>query len=262
MKVAVLGAGRMAQALVRCIEASERIELAGIWSRSADPDTVGSDLDRLLHDADVAIDFTLPGATAEVLQHATRARKPLVCGVTGLDDDLLGKVAESARSIPLLYDRNMSVGIAVLTELVALAAASLGSVFAASVHEAHHVHKKDAPSGTALKLGEALARARQQVFLDVLRYEPGGKAARSAADEIVITAERRGEMAGEHQVRFESGAETLILSHSVTDRGVFAAGALMAAAWLTGQPPGLYGMRDVVQPRTAGGGHRNRDSVR
>lgn len=262
MKVAILGVGRMGQALVRSIEASQELELAGVWSRSVDAAGVSGDLDRLLQDADVAIDFTLPGATADVLQHAMRAQKPLVCGVTGLDDGLMSRVAEAARSIPLLYDRNMSVGIAVMAELVALAAASLGTAFAASVHEAHHLHKKDAPSGTALKLGEALAGARHQVFRDVCRYRLGETAPRRAADDIVITAERRGDVAGEHHVRFESGAETLTLSHSVTDRRVFAAGALVAAAWLTGQPPGLYGMRDVVQARTAGGGQSSCDSVK
>lgn len=262
MKVAILGAGRMGQVLVRSIEASQAFELAGVWSRNTDASAVSGDLDRLLQEADVAVDFTLPGATAEVLQHVTRAGKPLVCGVTGLDDGLMSRMAETARSIPLLYDRNMSVGIAVLTELVALAAGSLGSAFAASVHEAHHLHKKDAPSGTALKLGEALAGARHQVFGDVCRYRPGETAVRRAADDIVISAERRGDVAGEHHVRFESGAETLTLSHAVSDRGVFASGALAAAAWLTGQPPGLYGMRDVVRARAAGGGQPSRDSVK
>jgi 4-hydroxy-tetrahydrodipicolinate reductase len=191
-----------------------------------------------------------------------RAGKPLVSGVTGLDDGQMRDVVEAARAIPLLYERNMSLGIAVLAELVALAAGNLGPAFAASVHEVHHLHKKDAPSGTALKLGEALAGARNQAFGDVCRYGPGEAATRRAAGDIVITAERRGDVAGEHHVRFESGAETLTLSHSVTDRGVFAAGALAAAEWLTGQPPGLYGMRDVVQARAAGGGQPSRDSVK
>jgi 4-hydroxy-tetrahydrodipicolinate reductase len=259
MKVAILGAGRMGQALVRSVEASPDLELAGVWSRNAAAPTVSEDLDRLLCAADVAIDFTLRGATAEVLKHAVQAGKPLVCGVTGLDSDLMRQVEESARSIPLLYDRNMSIGVGVMTELVALAAASLGSTFTASVHETHHVDKKDAPSGTALKLAEALAVGRRQVFRDVYRYQPG-EASRHAAGDIVVTAERRGDVVGEHSVRFDSGAESLILKHSVADRGVFAAGALMAASWLTRQPPGLYGMRDLV--RAASGGQPSRDSVK
>jgi 4-hydroxy-tetrahydrodipicolinate reductase len=262
MKVAILGAGRMGQALVRSIATSRDLELVGVWSRHAAGSGRSSDLEGLLTQADVAVDFTLPGATAEILEQAARAGKPLVCGVTGLGDELMRRVAESAHSIPLLYDRNMSLGIAVLAEVVALAGASLGPEFCTSIHEVHHVHKKDAPSGTALKLGEALASARKQAFRDVYRFETDGKAVERSPGAITVTAERRGEVAGEHCVRFESGAETLSLSHTVSDRRVFAAGALLAAAWLTRQPPGLYGMRDVVRSRSTGGGQRSGDSVK
>lgn len=256
MKIAILGAGRMGQALVRCIEARPALELAGVWARSG-----RHELDDLLAAADVAIDFTLPGATAAVLAEATRAGKPLVCGVTGLDDEKMQQVVAAARSIPLLYDRNMSVGIAVLAELVSFAGASLGPAFAASIHEVHHRRKKDAPSGTALKLAETLARARGQAFRDVYRYRPDGEAPRESAGDIVVTAERRGEVAGRHRVRFDSGSEILDVGHSVSDRAVFAEGALLAAAWLRERPVGLYAMRDVVQSRLARGGHWARDSV-
>lgn len=262
MKVAILGAGRMGQALVRSIETSRELELAGVWSRRAAVSGQTSDLESLLKRADVAVDFTLPGATAEILRQAARARKPLVCGVTGLDDELLRRMSESARSIPLLYDRNMSLGIAVLAELVALAGATLGREFSASIHEVHHVHKKDAPSGTALKLGEALASARKQVFRDVYRFDADGKDVERSAGAITVTAERRGEVAGEHYVCFESGVETLSLGHTVSDRRVFADGALLAAAWLTRQPAGLYSMRDLAQSRSTGGGQRSGDSVK
>ena len=263
LKVAILGAGRMGQALLQRIEASRELELAGVWGRSGS--NVIRQLDRLLESADVAIDFTLPDATARVLEDVTRAGKPLVCGVTGLDRDRMRQVGEAACSIPLLYDRNMSIGIAALTELVALAARTLGEAFAASVHEIHHVHKRDAPSGTALKLAEALAAARGRDIDEVYRYEAGygsqSEGGRRAAGDIVVTAERRGEVAGEHCVRFESVAEALTLTHSVTDRRVFADGALLAAAWLVGRPAGLYSMRDVVQARGAGGGEPRSDSV-
>lgn len=262
MKVAILGAGRMGQALVQSIEGSDDLSLAGVWSRSAGASiVVDHDLGRVLRRADVAIDFTLPGATADILDQVTHAAVPLVCGVTGLDAPLIRRLAEAARSIPLLYDRNMSPGVAVLTELVALAGASLQPPFAASIAETHHLNKRDAPSGTALKLGEALAQARRQHFRDVYRYRPGGAAERRSVEDIVVTAERRGKVAGEHIVRFESGIETLTLSHSVADRRVFAAGALLAARWLVRRGPGLYGMRDVVQARAAGGGEQGRDSV-
>src|SRR5690606_25641379 len=114
--------------------------------------------------------------TLAVLEAARQARVPLVCGVTGLGEAEMRCMQETAAEIPLLYDRNMSLGIAVLKDLVRRAAPRLGGAFAAEIHETHHVHKKDAPSGTALALGEALAASLGRSFQDVFRYEPGGRA--------------------------------------------------------------------------------------
>ena len=130
----------------------------------------------------------------------------------------------------------MSQGIAVLQELVGRAARSLGDEFAIEIHETHHVHKKDAPSGTALKLGEAIADAR----------EPSG------ADSVHYQSERRGEVPGDHEVIFSSTTERLTLAHSVTTRSVFAEGALRAARWIVSREPGLYDMHDVLFGDDAG----------
>ena len=154
----------------------------------------------------------------------------MVCGVSGLDDAQMAALDEAAASIPLVYDRNMSQGIAVLQDLVQRAARSLGDEFAIEIHETHHIHKKDAPSGTALKLGEAVLRAKDAGNDDAIRYE----------------SERRGEVPGDHDVIFSSPTERLSLRHSVTTRQVFAEGALRAARWVVSQPPGLYGMHDVL----------------
>jgi 4-hydroxy-tetrahydrodipicolinate reductase len=212
--------------------------LAAVWvrDRRADgiPDLpedalVDSDLGAVAAAADVLIDFSLPGATNEVLAAAVGRRRPLVCGVSGLDAEQLSAIDAAAGSIPLVYDRNMSLGIAVLDALVGEAAAALGSGFEAEIHETHHVHKVDAPSGTALKLGGTLAAARGMPPEDV-RY----------------VVERRGEVPGDHAVIFRSPTETLELAHSVTTRRVFADGALHAARWVVNQPPGRYRMRDVL----------------
>jgi 4-hydroxy-tetrahydrodipicolinate reductase len=232
------GAGRMGQAIVRAIGAHDDLSLAGLWVRDAGAGgfsavpadaTVSADIEAVVAAADVVIDFSLPEATHDVLEAARRHRKPLVCGVSGLGEDLLAELDAAARAIPLVYDRNMSLGIAVLDALVRQAAAALGTAFDVEVHETHHVHKVDAPSGTALKLGEALAAAR------------GGNAA-----DIRYVVERRGEVPGDHEVVFTSATETLRLAHSVTTRQVFADGALRAARWVVGQPPGRYLMRDVL----------------
>lgn len=213
----------MGQAIEASIEASREFALAGIWRR-------GEDLEPIARAADVLIDFSLPGATAEVLAAAMRHNTPLVCGVSGLSDEQLERLDRAARDIPIVYDRNMSLGIAVLESAVRLAAEALGPGFSIEISETHHVHKKDAPSGTALKLGEAIADARGE----------------DSTDSIGFTSERRGEVAGDHEVSMRSATERLTFAHSVTTRQVFADGALRAARWVVDQSPGRYRMRDVL----------------
>jgi 4-hydroxy-tetrahydrodipicolinate reductase len=212
----------MGQAIADSITASDAVELEGIWKR-------GDDLDALAAGCDVLIDFSLPEATSEVVAAALRHKVPLVCGVSGLADEQMAALDAAAASIPVLFDRNMSLGVAVLENLVRKAARALGSEFDVKVHETHHVHKIDAPSGTALKLGEAIADARGTDPKD-MSYE----------------SERRGEVPGDHDVTFRSPTETLALAHSVTTRQVFADGALRAARWIADKPPGRYSMQDVL----------------
>jgi len=214
----------MGQAIMRAIDATDDLQISGVWSK-------GESIDKIVAASDVIIDFSLPGATATVLEAVSNHQTPLVCGVSGLDEALLKAVEQAATVIPLVYDRNMSQGIAVLDDLVRRAAGSLGADFAAEVHETHHIHKVDSPSGTALQLGESIAVARPQ---------------ESGEDEVRYQVERRGEVPGDHTVIFSSATESLTLGHSVTTRQVFADGALRAARWVVGRPPGLYRMRNVL----------------
>ncbi len=239
LRIALLGAGRMGSELQQAIAADAGLALAGVWTR-------GKDLQSVLEPADVAVDFTLPQATIAILDAVVRLNKPLVCGVSGLDEEALARMRAAASSVPVFYDRNMSFGIAVMTELARRAGAALGPEFTAGILETHHVHKVDAPSGTALKLGEALADARGQDFASVYRYGGNEPPPRRSPDEILFSAAREGENPGEHTVVFSSGAETLELAHKVRNRRVFALGALRAARWLRRQQPGLYGMRDLA----------------
>jgi 4-hydroxy-tetrahydrodipicolinate reductase len=257
LRIAVLGAGRMGRELIAAAASSDDLELAGVWVRGPgrfDPKLVpatgvaSGDIDEVLAAAEVAVDFSLAAATGEVLAGVVKAGLPLVCGVTGLGDRDVQQMHAAANSIPLFYDRNMSLGIAVLKELVARAAPLLQPGFVAGIHETHHVHKKDAPSGTAMSLGEALARSLGRKFEDVYRFETVGEQRRSPED-IVIRATRRGEVAGEHTVLFQSDAESLELTHTVSDRGVFAQGALQAARWLVKRGPGLYDMSALTISR-------------
>lgn len=262
MKIAVLGAGRMGAEVMRAIGRADDCRLTGLWARSGNPildrdlselagrdaeqAQASDDLDAVIVAADVAIDFSLPRATRIVAEACVKAGTPLVCGVTGLDDEALDALDAASDRIPLLYDRNMSTGIAVLGRLVEEAAGALGPEYQAEIHETHHVHKKDAPSGTALKLGEVLAAARGQVFAAVSHYDPADTGDSGPGGSIVFRVTRRGEVPGEHSVRFVSAEESLELRHAVVSRAVFADGALHAARWLVTQAPGLYSARDAL----------------
>ena len=223
IRVAVAGAGRMGRAIAAGLESADDMELAGLWKRD-------DDLDALVSAADVVVDFSLPDGTSQVLDAVLRFGKPLVCGVSGLTEAHLRRIDEAAATVPVVYDRNMSIGIAVLTGAVRAAAASLGPEFNVRIAEVHHVHKKDAPSGTALKLGEAIAAARGE----------------EGTGSVEFQSERRGEVPGEHEVILSSPTETLTLGHAVTTRQVFADGAIRAARWVVDQPPGRYRMSDVL----------------
>jgi 4-hydroxy-tetrahydrodipicolinate reductase len=212
----------MGQAIAGVIAASDDLQLAGTWRR-------GDDLDALLAKSDVLVDFSLPEATDTVVAAAAGCGIPLVCGVSGLTETQVAALEQASASIPIVYDRNMSPGVAVLERLVRQAARALPG-FDVEVRETHHVHKIDAPSGTALKLGEAIAAARGTDPADI-RYE----------------SERRGEVPGDHEVVLASATETLTLAHSVTTRQVFADGALVAARWVSDKSPGMFTMHDVLE---------------
>jgi 4-hydroxy-tetrahydrodipicolinate reductase len=212
----------MGQAIADGIAAQADLQLAGTWKR-------GDDLDVLTAGCDVLIDFSLPEATDAVLASAHQHGVPLVCGVSGLSDEQMSSLDAAGKDIAVLYDRNMSLGVAVLEDIVRQASRALGSGFAVEIHETHHVHKIDAPSGTALKLGEAVASAHGT--------DPA---------DIKYVSERRGEVPGDHEVILRSATETLTLGHSVTTRQVFADGALRAARWIADQSPGRYSMHDVL----------------
>jgi 4-hydroxy-tetrahydrodipicolinate reductase len=140
----------------------------------------------------------------------------------------------------------MSIGIAVMQTLLQQAAKSLGSDYTASIEEIHHRHKVDAPSGTALKLGETVAKSRGQDFGAVYHYDPDGSGDKPSETDIVFTVGRLGENPGEHTVTFTNGMESLQLRHQVADRQVFASGALRAARWLVSRQPGLYSIADIA----------------
>lgn len=198
----------------------------------------------LLQEIDVLIDFTSPVATVEHALACARAGRPFVSGVTGLSAEQLDALREAARSIPLFYSRNMSLGInAILAILPTLVRALDG--YDVEVVETHHRHKADAPSGTALALAEAIAAASDAELGDRAVYGRQGVAPRRQGD-IGIHAVRAGGNAGEHTILLADEGEELRVSHRALSRRTFALGALRAAAYLVSRPAGFYSMRDLV----------------
>jgi 4-hydroxy-tetrahydrodipicolinate reductase len=193
---------------------------------------------------DVIVDFSAPEALAASLERSVRASVPILIGTTGLDDLASRRIAEASRSVAVLRASNTSLGVALLEELVERAARVLGKGWDVEVLEMHHRQKRDAPSGTALTLGEAAARGRDKP----LRIEEARSGRQLEREEgaIGFAALRGGTVVGDHDVFFAGAEERLILSHRAESRMIFARGALVAARFLAGQPAGLYSMRDVV----------------
>jgi 4-hydroxy-tetrahydrodipicolinate reductase len=193
---------------------------------------------------DVIVDFSAPAALQASLDRAVSAGVPILIGTTGLDDLAAKRIEQAAREVAVLRAANTSLGIAVLADLVERAAARLGQDWDIEIVEMHHRMKADAPSGTALALGEAAARGRGGTAKEE-RFRVGTGLTREPG-AIGFAALRGGTVPGDHDVVFAGNDERLILSHRAESRMIFARGALAAARFLHGQPAGLYSMRDVV----------------
>ncbi|ERL21303.1 dihydrodipicolinate reductase [Oribacterium sp. oral taxon 078 str. F0263] len=203
------------------------------------------ELSEIREDFDVIVDFSVPEAAGGLLRYACERGKPLVFCTTGLSEEELSLLEEASRRIPILRSANMSLGINLLTELVKLSAAKLYERgFDIEILEEHHRRKKDAPSGTALMLAdavdEAIGERLERVFDRTKRRTPRPK------QEIGISSLRGGSIPGVHELIFAGEDEILTLSHTAYSRGIFAKGALSAALWIAGREPGLYSMRDVL----------------
>jgi 4-hydroxy-tetrahydrodipicolinate reductase len=199
----------------------------------------------LLIQSDVVIDFTIAMGTQSLLENALLQPTPLVIGTTGLDEHQHNLLKEAATLMPILYSTNMSLGVAVLNRLVELASKSL-SDFDIEIVEQHHRYKKDAPSGTALTLGEHAARGRGLNLDDVRVSGRNGLIGERSRDEIAIMALRGGDIVGRHTVGFYNDGEFIEMNHTATSRDTFAKGAIKAAKWVSQQPNGLYNISDCL----------------
>lgn len=206
---------------------------------------VAADIRPLLHVIDVVIDFSSAAAVPETAAACAEAGVALLVGTTGLDDHAQRQLDAAATRVPVLVSANTSLALNVLLELVERAARALPTSYDIEIFEAHHRHKVDAPSGTALALGEAAAAGRDERLHRPVSVTGMASGARSTGG-IGFSVIRGGDVVGEHDVRFLGEGEQLRLSHLATDRGIFAKGAVAAAIWLAGRPKGRYKMADFI----------------
>ncbi len=263
IKLAIHGAtGRMGRELLSGAFHREGVSVAAAIDRSDSPligqDSglishgqangvlVASDLPSVLPNCDVVIDFTHPTVTLSMLPACISARTPLVIGTTGFTEQQKSELAQAATQLPIVFAPNMSPGVNLMFKLVELATRALHEETDIEIVEAHHKHKVDAPSGTALKLGEVAAEASGCVLNEVGVFTREGQTGARSEKEIGFSTIRAGDIVGEHTVLFAGSGERLEITHKATHRKNFVQGALRAAEWLPGKEPGLYTMQQVL----------------
>ena len=192
------------------------------------------------------IDFTIPKCTLEVLKIASRLKKRVVIGTTGFTKRQEKIIKNYSRKIPILKAGNMSLGVNLLMYLTEIASKSLGNSFLSKIYEVHHKHKIDYPSGTALMLGKGIADGKHKKLQSLIGKKYLNKKSFPYSNKINFNSMRKGEVIGEHEVRFSSGKEIVTLNHESFDRALYSEGALTAAKWLKNRKPGLYSMRDLL----------------
>ena len=263
VRMAVMGAsGRMGQMLVRLIDGADSAQLSAVVERSGH-DWIGADLGvamgaaarglvvtdsraEALAVSDAIIDFTSPAVSVALAQEAAAAGAVHVIGTTGFSDADLDAIARAGQTGRIVRAGNMSLGVNLLVTLTRQVAAALGTEFDIEIVESHHRHKVDAPSGTALMLGEAAAQGRGVRLSDVADRGRDGITGAREGGAIGFHSIRGGDYVGEHDVIFAGEGERIILRHVASDRALFARGALRAAIWAQGQAPGEYSMLDVL----------------
>lgn len=252
VKIGIHGAsGKMGRMIIECLKNEPSAVLSAAYTIEpldfALPQgaILTDKFDELFANCDVVIDFTIKDGAINLLNYARTDPKPLVIGTTGLGEDGANLLKLASAAMPILYATNMSLGVAVLNRLAALASKALRE-FDAEIVEQHHRHKKDAPSGTALTLGERVAAARGLNLKEVLVTGRDGLVGARSKDEIAILAVRGGDVVGRHTVGFYNEGEFIELNHTATSRATFAKGAIKAAIWVAGQGSGLYGIDDCL----------------
>lgn len=263
MKVGLFGAnGRMGRVLIEAVNDHHEAQLAVATVRN-DSQWIAMDVGELAgvgqlgiacvavhelnaNDVDVMIDFTLPAVFEQNLAWCVANKKPMIVGTTGLNEQQLSALATAAKHIPIVFAANYSVGVNVMLSLVKQAAKALGDTADIEILEAHHRFKQDAPSGTAMAIGEAIADELGRDLKECAIYGREGKTPPRAQNTIGFATVRAGDIVGEHTALFADIGERLEITHKASSRLTFAKGAVHAALWLVNKAPGQYGMNDVL----------------
>jgi len=243
--------GRMGQQLIKSSKSNSNFKLVSLTENikinkkfngiKPEPNTEGA-----FKKADIIIDFTIPKCTIEVLKIASKLKKRVVIGTTGFTQKEDKIIKNYSKKIPILKAGNMSLGVNLLMYLTEIASKSLGDNYLSKIFEIHHKHKKDYPSGTALMLGKGIAKGKNKDFYSLLGKKFLNKKKFPYGNKINFNSLRKGEVIGEHEVKFSSGKEIITLNHEAFDRALYSEGALSAAKWLMTKKPGLYSMRDLM----------------
>jgi 4-hydroxy-tetrahydrodipicolinate reductase len=243
--------GRMGQQLIKSSKSNNNFKLVSLTENikinkkfngiKPEPNTEGA-----FKKADIIIDFTIPKCTIEVLKIASKLKKRVVIGTTGFTQKEDKIIKNYSKKIPILKAGNMSLGVNLLMYLTEIASKSLGDNYLSKIFEIHHKHKKDYPSGTALMLGKGIADGKNKDLFNLVGKKFLNKKNFPYGKKINFNSIRKGEIIGEHEVKFSSGKEIITLNHEAFDRRLYSDGALTAARWLMKKKPGLYSMRDLL----------------
>ncbi len=252
IKILVTGCmGRMGQQIIKSVKKDKNFKLTALTenrkiNKKINGVKVELNNEKLFKNIDLIIDFTIPKCTFQVLKIATKLKKRVVIGTTGFTKKEENLIKNFSKKIPILKAGNMSLGINLLMYLTEIASSSLGKNFLSKIFEIHHRHKKDYPSGTALMLGKGIAVGKNKNFYSLLGKKYLNKKTFPYSKKINFNSMRKGEIIGEHEVKFSSGKEIITLNHEAFDRALYSEGALTAAKWLINKKPGLYSMRNLM----------------
>ena len=255
INLAVTGCmGRMGQQIIKSARKDKNFKLVTLTEnrkikKKINNVKISLNTEEAFRNANLIIDFTIPKCTFQVLKISSKLKKRVIIGTTGFSKKEENLIKKFSKKIPILKAGNMSLGINLLMYLTEIASNSLGNNFLSKIFEVHHKHKKDYPSGTALMLGKGIAVGKNKNFYNLIGKKYLNKKSFPYGKKINFNSLRKGEIIGEHEVKFSSGKEIITLNHEAFDRTLYSEGALTAAKWLINKKPGLYSMRDLMNFR-------------